>query len=915
MDQVEARAKRLKRNADTTIEIDVDESQARVGWDRAEQDARRAGRRAGEGFVRDASGRLRNARGQFISASAGAFDGTEHDAASAGARAGEAFTRDASGRLRDGRGRFVADGHSLGAGASEGVRRGLGGKKHTIDIDVNAARALAGVATVAAAIAGLATVGSAAIAGVGGAAALGIVGAGGFAATMAGLSGVGDAVKALGEGTKSAGGSAGSAAGKHLQMASALDRVRSAQAGLKSARLDAAAAERRALDAVEDAQEGVERAQRDLTSAQQRALSVERELTAAREEAAEALQDLALESEDMGLRQERAMLDVREAKQRLDEVLRDPKATQLQREQAELAYRESLFQQKALAESAEDLAKKKADADRRGVEGSEQVVSAQERIRDAHDGVRDAQVGVADAQERLAEAEFDAAESRRQSAESIAQAQQAVVEAQRGVQQASQSAGSAGAAGMNKIQEAMAGLSPTGQEFARFLRGFIDGPLKELKFAGQEGLLPGLQDGLESLQPMMKDIAPAFKTFSTSVGNALGGMIEVLGGMAPDFLEFASAALDGLAPLKGVFKDLGAELGQVFDRLEASGALDAAMDGIVQIIDAIADHIPELVEVGVQLMALLGPHLADLIDALLPLLLEMAVALGPLLVEAIRAVIPMLEWLTEWIAKNPEDFRMLVKAIIAGAVAFNIIAAVMTAVATGPFAAIAAGIVVMIVQITLLWRKWKPIVQNLWGSIKEAAGNIREWVGRIVDWFQALPGRISRATRNTWAGLTDRFGRARDWIVERAGRLADWFRGLPGRIGRATRGMWDGIKEAFRSALNWIVDRWNGFSLGVDTPFGRVAIDTPNVGRFATGGIASGLAMVGERGRELVRLPTGSSVMSNPDTERLLGQGGGGRMVLELRSGGAALDDLLVEIIRKAVRVRGGDVQVVLGRA
>ena len=42
--------------------------------------------------------------------------------------------------------------------------------------------------------------------------------------------------------------------------------------------------------------------------------------------------------------------------------------------------------------------------------------------------------------------------------------------------------------------------------------------------------------------------------------------------------------------------------------------------------------------------------------------------------------------------------------------------------------------------------------------------------------------------------------------------------------------------------------------------------------------------------------------------------GGGSAVVVEIHSGGARLDDLLVEILRKAVRVRGGDVQFVLGR-
>lgn len=41
------------------------------------------------------------------------------------------------------------------------------------------------------------------------------------------------------------------------------------------------------------------------------------------------------------------------------------------------------------------------------------------------------------------------------------------------------------------------------------------------------------------------------------------------------------------------------------------------------------------------------------------------------------------------------------------------------------------------------------------------------------------------------------------------------------------------------------------------------------------GGPRSGLTMVGEHGRELVRLAPGSQVHSNPDTERMLGGGGG----------------------------------------
>jgi phage-related protein len=42
-------------------------------------------------------------------------------------------------------------------------------------------------------------------------------------------------------------------------------------------------------------------------------------------------------------------------------------------------------------------------------------------------------------------------------------------------------------------------------------------------------------------------------------------------------------------------------------------------------------------------------------------------------------------------------------------------------------------------------------------------------------------------------------------------------------------------------------------------------------------------------------------------------RGGGTRVVLEIHSGGSRLDDLLIDVLSKSIRSRGGDVQVVLG--
>lgn len=85
----------------------------------------------------------------------------------------------------------------------------------------------------------------------------------------------------------------------------------------------------------------------------------------------------------------------------------------------------------------------------------------------------------------------------------------------------------------------------------------------------------------------------------------------------------------------------------------------------------------------------------------------------------------------------------------------------------------------------------------------------------------------------------------------------------------------------------------------------------------AGGGPRSRMTLVGEQGPELVDLAPGSRVRSNPDSKRIAagmaGGGSGGPTVLEIRSSGSRIDDMLLEILRGAISAKGGDVQLVLG--
>jgi hypothetical protein len=109
--------------------------------------------------------------------------------------------------------------------------------------------------------------------------------------------------------------------------------------------------------------------------------------------------------------------------------------------------------------------------------------------------------------------------------------------------------------------------------------------------------------------------------------------------------------------------------------------------------------------------------------------------------------------------------------------------------------------------------------------------------------------------------------------------------------------------------------------------FTQVTVSTVHIGGHAYGGITSaaeggargGLTMVNENGPELIRLPTGSTVMSNPDTQSAMMRGafgGGGAQTVELSWGGGGTE--IWEFLRRGLRAHirkhwGGEAQTALG--
>ena len=180
-------------------------------------------------------------------------------------------------------------------------------------------------------------------------------------------------------------------------------------------------------------------------------------------------------------------------------------------------------------------------------------------------------------------------------------------------------------------------------------------------------------------------------------------------------------------------------------------------------------------------------------------------------------------------------------------------------------------------------------------------------IGLIIVAVAALVAIIVLiATKTTW--FQDLWRAAWGGIKKAASAVWDWLKALPEKIGSEFKSVAGFITAPFRVAFNFVADAWNNtigklsWSVPSWVPFiGGSTISAPQLPKFHAGGVVPGAP-----GQEVMALLQAG--------ERVTPAGGSGGVVLELRSGGTRVDDLLVEILAHAVKARGGNVQLVLGR-
>ncbi len=449
----------------------------------------------------------------------------------------------------------------------------------------------------------------------------------------------------------------------------AAQRVGDAQRGL-------ADAQKQAAQGVQTALSQVASAERALAQAQAQELTAQQALTDARKSAQQQLQDYQTQLADGALSQRAALLAITRAQENLDKVNASAASTQLQRDEAKLAYDQAVQHNTDLGIQQQRLQESAKAANAAGVEGSKQVVAARTGITAANERVQtseqalaaaraavtaaqtkgseqvaraqeavataqraqaaQAEVGAAQivkAQEAIGTAQRAQADQARAGAAQIAAAQASLLNAQRALQVAHEETSAAGVSGANKVAEAFKNLTPVGAEFAKFLYGLKDS-FKGLSGAAQDGLLPGLQEAIRGLLPALPgltkfvgDLAKVMGDLFVQASKALTGpfwtqFFSFIGGSAAGWLKtFAETFGNLVKGAAGLFQAL-APVGDLFNTSLLKGSKSFAdwaanlstNTGFQKFLGYIKDNLPAVKE----LLTDAGKAFGNIIVALAP---------------------------------------------------------------------------------------------------------------------------------------------------------------------------------------------------------------------------------------------------------------------------------------------------------
>lgn len=234
-------------------------------------------------------------------------------------------------------------------------------------------------------------------------------------------------------------------------------------------------------------------------------------------------------------------------------------------------------------------------------------------------------------------------------------------------------------------------------------------------------------------------------------------------------------------------------------------------------------------------------------------LLPVLVTFGKILVRLVQFISPL--------TKNATAFKIVIGLLAGAMIAYKAATVVATiqqlelnaAMIANPVGLIIAGVAALVIGVVILYKKWK------W--FHDAINATWQWVK--TNWpllLAIIVGPFAVAALEIYKHF--------DAIKGAALGAFDAIKGAVGTVGQAFVTAFGTVKNAVRGAINFLIRGWNslqfkipGFKVG-PVHFGGVTLGVPQIPLLAKGGMVTeaGMAVVGERGPELVSLPAGATV-------------------------------------------------------
>lgn len=403
-----------------------------------------------------------------------------------------------------------------------------------------------------------------------------------------------------------------------------------------------------------------------------------------------------------------------------------------------------------------------------------------------------------------------------------------------------------------------------------------------------------IMDVGSKVKDVIGKIVEAYKSYQThfkAVADAVSVAAIIFGGPVTAIV----AAVGLIIRHFGDLKKIGQEVGSYFKSPIGKGVLSDLGESAKKIIPGIRKGfeslkekaLPALKDVIDTVKNDLAPAFADFMKEAGPTIGKIAEALGKLGGEAVKGALEDLKGVLQGIAGAFKFFS----GLLSGDVGKMMDGIGLSARGLGNA-----------IKGTL-----RSMAPGLWDAVAGAVKGVSNAVSGLIGWIRRLVGKTVRIAQTGAQGA-----------MGAVSNLIGTIRRFIGKVVRVGVSGVEGAINAVSRLIGWISNLTGKIvNVGVNIAGGvrdLLGFGSGGIVGAAGGGPRSNLVMVGEQGRELVKLPFGSTVMPHGQTERMVGQsgGGGGRLQIEWVGGNAG--DEFMAWLRKNIRIQGGDVQTVLGK-